>query len=583
MTVLNRNEHPQPQFQREIWENLNGEWEFEFDDHRVGDKEKWFLSEKSLTKRIQVPFVYQSELSGIGNTEFHDLVWYRKKITIPTNFSGNNIILHFGAVDYLADIWVNGQHKISHQGGNTPFKVNITNDVVQGENVIVVRVEDFSTDITLPRGKQYWKEKSEAIWYTNTTGIWQTVWLEAVPDISVEKVRFTPFIDTTEIEIQSYINGYKNLENLQLQISIYFDGEAVIQDIYGVKSKVETRRIKLNEFNEHHVSHLWTPETPFLYDIEFKLLWDGIMIDKVKSYFGMRKISVENGKVCLNNRPYYMRLVLDQGYFQKGILTAPSDEDLRKDIEMTKALGFNGARKHQKVEDPRYLYWCDKLGLIVWGEMANALDYSEDYVKKISGEWQEVIERDYNHPCILVWVPLNESWGVPKILTDSKQQQHALAMYHLTKSLDSTRLVVSNDGWELVKTDLCTVHDYEWRSEILGKRYKTVENAIGEMPAGRQIFVGEYQYCGQPIVVSEFGGIAYKNVEENGWGYSGAVNEEDFLNRFQSVVGSLKDSDTIQGFCYTQLTDVEQEMNGLLSSGRVPKVPIEEICKIIKS
>jgi beta-galactosidase/beta-glucuronidase len=583
MTFSNRNEYPEPQFQREIWKNLNGEWEFEFDDQRVGNKEKWFLSEKSFTKRIQVPFVYQSELSGIGITEFHDLVWYRKKITIPTSFSDKKIILHFGAVDYLTDIWVNGQHKISHQGGNTPFKADITNEVVQGENVIVVRVEDFSTDKTLPRGKQYWKEKSEAIWYTNTTGIWQTVWLEAVSDISIEKIKFTPFIDTTEIEIQSFINGYKNLGNIQLQISIYFDGEVVIQDIYGVKSNVETRRIRLNEFNEHHVSHLWTPETPFLYDVELKIICDGVVLDKVKSYFGMRKISVENGKVCLNNRPYYMKLVLDQGYFPKGILTAPSDEALRKDIEMTKALGFNGVRKHQKVEDPRYLYWCDKLGLIVWGEMANALDYSEDYVKKISGEWQEVIERDYNHPCILVWVPLNESWGVPKILTDSKQQQHALAMYHLTKSLDSTRLVVSNDGWELVKTDLCTVHDYEWRSEILGKRYKTVENAIGEMPAGRQIFVGEYQYCGQPIVVSEFGGIAYKNVEENGWGYSGAESEEDFLNRFQSVVGSLKGSDTIQGFCYTQLTDVEQEMNGLLSSGRVPKVPIEEICKIIKS
>lgn len=368
-----------------------------------------------------------------------------------------------------------------------------------------------------------------------------------------------------------------------MEICIYFDGEAVIQDIYGVKSNVETRRIKLNEFNEHHVSHLWTPETPFLYDVEFKLLCDGVVMDKVKSYFGMRKISVENGKVCLNNRPYYMRLVLDQGYFPKGILTAPSDEALRKDIEMTKALGFNGARKHQKVEDPRYLYWCDKLGLIVWGEMANALDYSEDYVKKISVEWQEVIERDYNHPCILVWVPLNESWGVPKILTDSKQQQHALAMYHLTKSLDTTRLVVSNDGWEHVKTDLCTVHDYEWRSEILEQRYKTVENAIGEMPAGRQIFVGEYQYGGQPIFVSEFGGIAYKNLEENGWGYSGAENKEDFLNRLLSVVGPLQGSDIIQGFCYTQLTDVEQEMNGLLSFDRVPKVPIEEICKIIKA
>lgn len=577
-----RNEYPRPQFQRELWENLNGEWEFEFDDKRVGDREKWYLSKKPFSMKIQVPFSYQSELSGIGKADFHDLVWYKKKFKLPITFLGYNTVLHFGAVDYKADIWINGQHVMSHQGGNTPFKIDITNELVEGDNVIVVRAEDFSEDLTLPRGKQYWKEKSEAIWYTNTTGIWQTVWLEAVSRINIEKVKYTSFIDATEIEIEYFINGYENLKDIQLQVNICFDKKVIVDDIYRIKSKVESRKIKLNEFNEHHFSHLWTPETPFLYDVEFKLIYDGKLVDTVKSYFGMRKVSVENGKVCLNNRPYYMRLVLDQGYFPGGILTAPSDEALKKDIELTKALGFNGARKHQKVEDPRYLYWCDKLGLIVWGEMANAFDYSEDYAKKISIEWHEVIDRDYNHPSILVWVPLNESWGVPKILTEVKQQEHALALYHLIKSLDTTRLVVSNDGWELVETDLCNIHDYEWRSEILKQRYKAVENLVDTMPSKRRIFVGEYKYNGQPILVSEFGGIAYKNQEKNGWGYSGAVNEEDFINRIKSVVEPLKSSEIIQGFCYTQLTDVEQEMNGILTFERQPKVPIEEIYKIIK-
>ncbi len=584
MTIQPRPEYPRPQLQRENWLNLNGEWEFEYDDCDAGKKEKWFQTGKAFSKKIQVPFAYQSKLSGIGDTSFHDVVWYKKQVVLPECFNGKRVIIHFGAVDYQADVWVNGQHAAYHQGGHTPFKADISDILIEGENSIVVRAEDFSTDITLPRGKQYWKEKPEVIWYTNTTGIWQTVWLESVSEKHIDEVRFTPHVDETEIEIQAFIKGYEIQDKLDLKVHISFEGNVIAEDLYKLKAKTEARRIKLHEFSEHHLSHLWSPETPFLYDVHLKLISEDKVIDEVKSYFGMRKVSIENGKFFLNNRPYSMKLVLDQGYFPDGILTPPSEETIKNDIELTKAMGFNGARKHQKVEDPSYLYWCDRMGLIVWGEMANALDFSESYAEKFAAEWQEVVKRDYNHPCIAVWVPLNESWGIPKVLTDVQQQNHAMAMYYLTKSLDTTRLVVSNDGWEHVKTDLCSIHDYEWRKEILEDRYSTAERALHTLNTDfryRKVYANGYCYSNEPIIISEFGGIAFKKSHQDGWGYSGAANEEDFLNRIKAVVEPFKNSTVVCGFCYTQLTDVMQEINGLLTYDRTPKVSIEKIKQII--
>jgi beta-galactosidase/beta-glucuronidase len=364
---------------------------------------------------------------------------------------------------------------------------------------------------------------------------------------------------------------------LQLKVSISYKGKRVADDVYAIFADSEERTIRLREFNEHGLGGLWSPETPNLYDVRYTLLQDGEAVDSVDSYFGMRKVSIENGQLYLNNRSYYMKLVLDQGYFPEGNLTPPSDEDIKQDVELTKAMGFNGARKHQKIEDPRYLYWCDRLGLLVWGEMANAYDYSEKYVKRMTSEWQEAVERDYNHPSIVVWVPLNESWGVPKIRSDARQQHHALSMYYLTKSIDPTRPVVSNDGWELVKTDLFNIHDYEWRKEVLSERYSTVEGAVSAQPAQRPLAVEGFAYDGQPILITEFGGIAYKKSDWEGWGYSGATDDEDFLAKLDDVIAPLLASPVVQGYCYTQLTDVEQEINGLLTYDRKPKVPVEKI------
>lgn len=575
-----REEYPRPQFFRDSWLNLNGEWQFQFDDNRDGMKEQWFKGTKEFTEKIVVPFTFQSKLSEIHNNTFHDVVWYKRSVSIPSHFKENRIILHFGAVDYDAAVWVNGMLVAQHEGGHTPFHTDITDVLHEGHNEIVLRAEDYSTNVRLPRGKQYWKEKSASIWYTGTTGIWQTVWMEAVSPTHIKKVKYTPDIDQNEIEIAAYIDGVKLSSDIRLHVTISFKGNLVSEDSFKVTAETETRKIKLHDFNDHGLHRWWSPENPNLFDVEYKLEVAGEVVDNVASYFGMRKISVGNGKLCLNNRPYFMKMVLDQGYFPDGNLTPPSDEAIRKDVELTKEMGFNGARKHQKVEDPRYLYWCDKLGLLVWGEMANAYDYSADYVRRITKEWQEVIERDYNHPSIVAWVPINESWGVPNIQIDKEQQLHALSLFYLTKSLDSTRLVVSNDGWELVETDLFTIHDYEWRQEVLEERYRTIDSTVNAMPANRKLAVSGYDYKHQPILITEFGGISYQKSDWEGWGYSGAENDQDYIDRVNAVTKPLCNNPIIQGYCYTQLTDVEQEINGLLTYDRKPKVPLEVIKKI---
>lgn len=569
-----RMEYPRPQHVREAWVNLNGEWNFTFDDENIGLSEHWELDISKFEKKIQVPFAYQSKLSGIQDPDFHDCVWYSRSLDIPESFAGKSIILHFGAVDYEATVWVNGYQVAYHEGGHTPFCADITHALKAEDNIVVVRAVDYSHDVTLPRGKQYWLSDSASIFYTRTTGIWQTVWMEAVEQVYVERVKYMPNIDTNEIEIDFYLNGVFPVGQLQLTVDITFAGEAMATEIISVTHHHLKRRIHLHDFNDHGLGRWWSPEHPNLYDITFTLKNDGKILDKVNSYFGMRKVSIDNGLFCLNNRPYMMKLVLDQGYFPDGNLTPPSDEAIKRDIELTKEMGFNGSRKHQKVEDPRFLYWCDQIGLLVWGEAANAYQYSTEYVRKFTKEWQEAVARDYNHPSIVVWVPLNESWGVPNIKVDQLQQQHALAMYHLTKSIDPSRPVISNDGWEMVETDLYNIHDYEWREEVLTERYRTVESTIEAKPANRDLSVGGFKYRGQPILVTEFGGIAYKKSEWEGWGYSGAENDEDYIARLKAVVRPIYSSKVIQGYCYTQLTDVEQEINGLLTYNRIPKVPL---------
>jgi beta-galactosidase/beta-glucuronidase len=590
-----RPEYPRPQFRRPDWVNLNGEWAFAFDDKREGllggwqhtPAEQLQAGRSPFDRAILVPFSYQAPLSGIGERAFHDVVWYARIFYPPyLDEDGGRLLLHFGALDYRAAVRINGTQVTSHEGGHTPFSTDVTDALRERENVIVVRAEDPSHDVSILRGKQYWREESEGIFYTRTTGIWQTVWLEPVGRRRIDALRLTPDVDGARVDVEISVEGFES--DLVLRLIVTREGERVLDDRVELLSPLLKRSLPLTESGEApdtpHLTEwpkpaLWSPEHPNLYDLRLELSGaGGRVLDVVDSYFGMRKVEVRDGKVYLNNNPYYQRLVLDQGYFPDGLLTAPTDDDLHRDIELAKEMGFNGARKHQKVEDPRWLYWADTLGFLVWSEMANAYRYSPEYVRRITNEWQEAVRRDYNHPCIVAWVPMNESWGVPHLLTDRTQVEHLLAMYHLTRSLDASRLVVSNDGWEHAHTDLMTIHDYR-DAKTLAESYTSPESVIAAEPAGRPAYVPGFAYRGEPILVTEFGGIAFDS-EDEGWGYSTVANAEELLERYGTLISALLESDPVQGFCYTQLTDVEQEVNGLLTYDRRPKADLVRIRKI---
>lgn len=585
-----RSEYPRPQFVRKDWQNLNGEWAFAFDDKDMGKRDQWFIKPEVFDKKIQVPFVYQTKISGINSQEIHDIVWYQKQFNWTEN-PNKRCLLHFGAVDYQAEVYVNGLLAGTHTGGHTPFSLDISQLVKENDNILTVRVQDFHDSEEIPRGKQFWKPESSSIWYTNTTGIWQTVWLEPVEEFFIKNVKFTPNIDNGTVEIAIKIN--KLAANQYIRYSISFKGELLVEDVIKVATQEIIRTVDIYDktifrSNFHGDGWTWSPRTPNLFDVELELedQQKGIL-DHVSSYFGMRKVHTENGMVFLNNQPFYQKLVLDQGYWPDGLLTAPTDEDFKKDIQLAKDMGFNGCRKHQKIEDPRFLYWADQMGYIVWGECASTISYSPDAVTNLTNEWFEIIERDYNHPSIITWVPLNESWGVPEIHSNKQQQSFSQGIYYMLHALDRTRLVISNDGWEMTETDICAIHNYSHGQKNEINKYnhfrKTLKNVEGlvHMPPGKwAIFAEGFEYKGQPILLTEFGGIGYKVNGQVGWGYTTVENDDQYLEDYKRIMDAIYDSEALWGYCYTQLTDVEQEINGILTYDRQPKVDLEKIKEI---
>lgn len=584
-----RKEYPRPQLKRNNWKNLNGKWKFEFDDKNEGRSLEWHKDPSKLTKEINVPFAYQTELSGIHESSFHDFVWYQREFSVPENWKDQQVIIHFGAVDYRSWVYINGELVGDHEGGHVSFSFNITDHLNFKNDRVTVRVEDPSVDETFPRGKQFWQEDSESIWYTRTTGIWQTVWLEAVDPVHYSMIRFTPDIDNGDIHVEFEVDG--DYEGKQVEIDIEFKGQKIVKDVITLHEKYTKRSINL--FNQkvfrtsfHHDGWCWTPENPNLFDCQLVIKDAKKTYDLVESYFGMRKVHTEHGMVYLNNKPYYQKLVLDQGYWPEGLLTAPSDEDFKKDIELAKEMGFNGCRKHQKTEDPRFFYWADKLGFLVWAECASNISYSEKAVARLTKEWIEIINRDYNHPSIISWVPLNESWGMPYIGKNKQQQSHSLGMYHLVKSLDITRPVISNDGWEQTVTDICAIHNYNHggkeetrKQEEFRRSIRTKERILKSQPAKRSIYSEGFKHLGEPIMLTEFGGIGFKVGGDPGWGYTSVSGVDEFVFDYKRVMEDVYNSEIIHGYCYTQLTDVEQEINGLLTYDRKPKCSLEEIRK----
>ncbi|MDH6365731.1 beta-galactosidase/beta-glucuronidase [Enterococcus sp. PF1-24] len=582
-----RNEYPRPQFVRDKWLNLNGEWDFTYDDQDRGVAEHWYQTPAVFDKKIQVPFAYQSKLSGINERNIHDVVWYQREFELVCK-EEKEYYLHFGAVDYQADVYLNQQYVGRHQGGHTSFSFEVSHLLkAEGLQTLTLRVWDPAKDETIPRGKQFWEEESRGIWYTNTTGIWQTVWLEEVEPCHFENLRLTPKFDEGAVHMAINVPEVALGKKIRYQIS--FKETLLCEDEIKILETEINREValftnKIFRTNFHDNGWTWTPEHPNLFDVKIVLVDEQIVLDEVTSYFGMRKIHTENGMTFLNNYPYYQKLVLDQGYWPDGLLTAPTDEAFVEDIKIAKAMGFNGCRKHQKVEDPRFLYWADQLGFLVWGECASAPVYTPTAAARLTEEWIEIINRDYNHPSIVSWVPLNESWGVPGIHLNHQQQSFAKSIYHFLHALDTTRLVISNDGWEMTETDICAIHNYNHGAKSEVKKYQHFKKTLADadnlinLPPGKwDIFAKGANYQGQPILLTEFGGIGYKIGAQSGWGYTSVENAEEFIEEYGRIMDALYTSTALWGYCYTQLTDVEQEINGLVTYDRQPKADFKAI------
>ena len=579
-----RPEYPRPQFVREPWLNLNGEWEFAFDDADVGQAAGWHDG-RQLPLRIIVPFAYQTELSTINDKSVHEVVWYARNFEIPSDWHKSDVLLNFGAVDYSSSVWVNG-HEVGHnQGGHVPFQFEIAPYLKSGINRLTLRVEDRQ-DPRQPRGKQSHTGLPVGIDYYNTTGIWQTVWLEAAPAIRVEEIQIVPRADSNMVYVGVFLHAPSAAWRIEVEV---FDHGQLVARAEGL-TPVATGQFLL------HIPYakLWYPHSPHLYDLRIRLYdSNDRLCDEVNSYFGMRGIELREGHVRLNGEPTYLKMVLDQGYFPGGYLTAASDEALQTDIGWTKMLGFNGARKHQKIEDPRWLYWCDRLGLLVWEEMPNAREWSSQAEELLSAEWQRAVRRDYNHPSIIAWVPVNESMGFPGLEQHHAGQYAYLErMVRATRRLDPTRPVVDNDGWEHTDiTDICAIHDYTPSASQLRERYKDKLSG-GELPL--KVWIGEKplfargsRYRGQPIVLSEVGGFLNvpTDIRESERDllynfYASFNTPQELLAKYRNLMEGIASMKFLAGFCYTQLTDIEQEINGLLTFDRQPKVPAEAIAEI---
>jgi beta-galactosidase/beta-glucuronidase len=552
VTNVPRPEYPRPRFVRDRWLSLNGTWEFAFDPEDRG-----IVDGPRFDHEIVVPFAPEWALSGIGDRGCHTVAWYRRTFEVPAEWQDDRVWLRFGAVDYSCQVWVNDALVATHEGGHTPFGCDITKALLADGNVLVVRCADRWNDVTIPRGKQTWMEEPFSIFYTRTTGIWQTVWLEPVPDPHV-----------VDVHVSS--------DGPRVQFDIELSADAGVEVAVAGLTVSGTGRSSVAEAVLDDVPR-WSPSDPHLVDAEIRC-----GADRVRTYVGLRDIRIEGSRVYLNEQPLVQRLVLDQGYWPDGGLTAPTDDALQDDVAWVKALGFDGVRKHQKVEDPRWLYHCDRSGVLVWSEMANAYAFTAESQRRLGSEWQEVVRRDRSHPCVVTWVPINESWGIPEVRTDSRQQAFARSLYHLTKSLDATRPVVDNDGWEHTDdTDLLTIHDYAQTGQELEREWSD------GLPTGlfKPPLADGVTYRGQPVLVTEYGGIAYippgGGVPEGSWGYGETESSGDaFVGRYRDLTEALRRDQRLAGWCYTQLTDVEQETNGLLTFDRRPKVDPRTIAAI---
>ncbi|KAL4748131.1 hypothetical protein BDW72DRAFT_159565 [Aspergillus terricola var. indicus] len=627
------NQYPRPDFAREniTWTSLNGPWSFLFDDSNSGLSQEWqttgLPNEADGRQRTQitVPYAFQAPASGVNLQEAHEVIWYER--TVPDIRSSSQaaadarVLLRFGAVDYESTVWVDGIQYASHRGGYVPFDVDITDafassgqrkDTVR----VTVHVRDSPTDLTQPRGKQYWGPVPESIFYTPTSGIWQNVWVEVVPKTRIVDSSGGTLLRGDDID-GGVLRGVVALagkgvgERHTVRIATSLNGTEIAETTVEVPENEHSIPFEMNIRSERLIGGessynglaLWSPEHPNLYEVAIQLaLTEGTVLDQVNTTIGMRKITWDtgDGTFRLNGKPYFQTLCLDQGYWPSTGLTPPSGDALKEDIILAKKMGLNGCRKHQKVEDPIFLYWADRLGYLVWGEIGNAYEFSGEYVDRFNEEWEHVVMRDRNHPCVVAWTPVNESWGYKNLKGDAVQRGHIRELYRLTKSLDPTRPVNDNCGWEHVQTDLTTYHDYSDSAE-LAQICSKMDGGIlarklnGEMftdpiasSNGSVIDPGSRHTPGAPVICSEFGGVNIAPAKggstpssERDWGYTTAADPEDLLKRLERLLMAVVRGGFTCGFVYTQLTDIEQEVNGLYSFDRREKVPSDRVRKLM--
>lgn len=568
-----RPEYPRPQFERSDWVNLNGSWSYTFDFGNSG-KERNLQESQGFDDKIIVPFCPESKLSGVEHKDFINNMWYQRKITIPADWKGKNVLLNFGAVYYLAEVYIDGKFVGRHFGGTISFQFDITPFVTPGkEHNLVVYVNDNLRSGKLPSGKQCFRFYNETCMYTRTTGIWQTVWMEAVSPNGLKSTRVETDIDQQQVVI--YPTFFNESSSNKLKVTLKDNGTVVSEKTITTSNNsvcvLPVERVKT-----------WAPEHPFLYDLTYEVLdKDNNVIDKINSYTGMRKISIEGNRIFLNNQPYYLRLVLDQGFYPDGVWTAPSDADLKKDIELSQEAGFNGARLHQKVFEERFHYWADKLGYLTWGEFSSwGSDFNNiEAARNFISEWTEVVLRDRNYSSIIAWTPFNESWDNNSI---DQYPRFVQDIYKVTKGIDPTRPMNDASGGSHVITDIYTVHNYEQDpaklSEVL------TPDANGKLFSNDNYRFAQYQ--GQPYIIDEFGGIKWIPTEKDknsdiSWGYGEPPKTlEQYYSRLEGQVNAILSHPTVWGYCFTQLTDVQQEQNGIYLFSRAKKFDMDRIHKI---
>ena len=550
---MTRTAYPRPELVRENWTNLCGEWEFEFDFGRSG-RERGLPQKEKLERRINVPFCPESELSGIGYKDFIGACWYRRTLSVHPR-ENERTLLNFEAAYHTTEVFVNGKSVGSHRGGYTPFTFDITEALRDGENVITVCCEGDSRSRFEPSGKQSERFSSHGCMYTRSTGIYAPVWLETVPRTHLKTVKMDPDTDNSRLfcDLESSESGEKTVT-----LTAALDGKTV-----GTATAKTTMKV-LKTVVELDTLSLWSPESPTLYDLTIEVTADG-QTDAVRSYFGMRKIELDDVCLKINGKRIFQRLVLDQGYYPDGIYTAPDDKAFARDIRISMRLGFNGARLHERVFERRFLYEADRLGYLVWGEYANwGFDHTDsDGLQYFLPEWTEAVARDYNHPALIGWCPFNETWD-----RDGKQQSDALLreVYLETKRLDRIRPVIDTSGNYHVMTDIYDIHDYCQDIPSYHRRYDQFgDGEIFENRPGRQT------YAGQPYFISEYGGIKWSG-DESSWGYGDTPKSVgEYVERYTSMIEILMKNPRICGVCYTQLYDVEQEQNGIYHYDRSPK------------